>query len=133
MPKITFKNLNSEKQDHIFNSLLKEFSKFPVSKAKVSRIIVSANIARGSFYKYFDNLEDSYRYTFDCVMQTVHADLYQEISSSPKDTLNSFYQYTKKFAKELNHSKYKDFYKLYLKYNQYYLSGSIHKTKRMKN
>ena len=40
------------------NALKKEFSRVPLKDALVSNIIIDAQIPRGSFYQYFDNIED---------------------------------------------------------------------------
>ena len=62
MVKQTFKNLPSAKRRRIEAVLLEEFSTYPLADAKVSHIVKNANIARGAFYKYFDDLIDAYVY-----------------------------------------------------------------------
>ena len=58
MAKQTFLNLPEEKKNNIINALKKEFSRVPLKDALVSNIIIDAKIPRGSFYQYFDNIED---------------------------------------------------------------------------
>ncbi len=58
MPKATFFNLPPEKQTHIIDIALEEFNTYGYDKASVSRIVKNAEIATGSFYQYFINLED---------------------------------------------------------------------------
>ena len=65
MPKQTFINLSSSKQNRIFNSALNEFSKKSFEEAKLSNVIKEANIPRGSFYQYFENKLDLYKYVFN--------------------------------------------------------------------
>lgn len=62
MPKETFLNLDSEKQNIVFNACVKEFSLAPFSQTSINQIIKNANISRGSFYQYFQDKEDCYMY-----------------------------------------------------------------------
>ncbi|WP_428911515.1 TetR/AcrR family transcriptional regulator [Niallia sp. Krafla_26] len=65
MPKQTFFNLPEEKRQHLIDVAQKEFSQVPLMKASVANIIKMAGIPRGSFYQYFENLEDLYNYLLD--------------------------------------------------------------------
>ncbi|WP_223588918.1 TetR/AcrR family transcriptional regulator [Neobacillus bataviensis] len=58
MPKQTFFNLSKEKQRSLIDAAKKEFSRVPLYEASISNIIKDAGIPRGSFYQYFDGLED---------------------------------------------------------------------------
>ena len=58
MPKQTFFNLSTEKQKSLIDAAKKEFSRVPLYEASISNIIKDAGIPRGSFYQYFDGLED---------------------------------------------------------------------------
>ncbi|MGG3471004.1 TetR/AcrR family transcriptional regulator [Neobacillus pocheonensis] len=58
MPKQTFFNLTKEKQGSLINAAKKEFSRVPLHEASISNIIKDAGIPRGSFYQYFEDLED---------------------------------------------------------------------------
>ncbi|MDN3017197.1 TetR family transcriptional regulator [Paenibacillus sp. BSR1-1] len=58
MPKPTFFNLSTEKQRSLIDAAKKEFSRVPLYEASISNIIKDAGIPRGSFYQYFDGLED---------------------------------------------------------------------------
>lgn len=58
MPSQTFLNLSPEKQDRLVTAGIMEFSQRPKSQASVSNIIRSAEIPRGSFYQYFEDLDD---------------------------------------------------------------------------
>ena len=61
----TFLNLKEEKKNRIINAAKKEFSRVPLEKALVSNIIRDSNIPRGSFYQYFENIEDLFVYIID--------------------------------------------------------------------
>ncbi|TPR39952.1 TetR/AcrR family transcriptional regulator [Apilactobacillus micheneri] len=120
----TFENLNKEKKDQIFNSLLNEFSEYRLSEAQVARIIKNCGIARGSFYKYFNDINDSYDYVLDVVLHEVHFDVFERIKKEKNNTLNAFYESTIDFINKIDNSKYRNFYKLYVEYNQYSLKQS---------
>lgn len=62
MPKQTFHNLSAEKQQNLMVAAKKEFSRVPLHEAVISNIIKSAEISRGSFYQYFEDLEDLFFY-----------------------------------------------------------------------
>lgn len=120
----TFENLNEEKKNQIFDALLNEFSKYKLSEAQVARIIKNCGIARGSFYKYFNDINDSYSYVLDTVLHEVHFDVFEQIKKEKNNTLNAFYESTMDFIDKIDNSKYKNFYKLYIEYNQYDLKQS---------
>ncbi|NMA67994.1 MAG: TetR/AcrR family transcriptional regulator [Desulfitobacterium sp.] len=65
MPTQTFFNLPEEKRRRIMEAAIKEFSEYPFEQANITRIIEEAKIPRGSFYQYFENLKDLYKYTMD--------------------------------------------------------------------
>ncbi|MEC9484435.1 MAG: TetR family transcriptional regulator [Candidatus Izemoplasma sp.] len=65
MPNETFYNLSEEKRQRIINSAIHEFKLHPLHKCRISNIIKQADIPRGSFYQYFDSLEDLYFYVID--------------------------------------------------------------------
>ena len=69
MVSTTFTHLSNEKQTKIRQALLKEFSEQPLAIAQVAPIVKTAGIARGAFYKYFDDLIDAYKYLYGIAMQ----------------------------------------------------------------
>lgn len=69
MPRGTFHNLPPGKRALIIEAALREFGSVPFSKAKVANIVKEAGIPRGSFYQYFDDLMDLYRYLWDLAVQ----------------------------------------------------------------
>lgn len=58
MPKKTFYNLTAEKQEVIMCAARKEFARVPLAEASIAQIIKEADIARGSFYQYFEDKDD---------------------------------------------------------------------------
>lgn len=93
MAKETFFNLDKEKQDRIFQVLKYEFESKPFNEVTVKTIVERLSIARGSFYQYFDDLEDAYftiltKETTD--IHTLFLSLFQESSYKLAKTLNSY-------------------------------------------
>ncbi|MCK9536917.1 MAG: TetR/AcrR family transcriptional regulator [Bacilli bacterium] len=62
MPTKTFLNLPKEKKLRILRAAKKEFSRVPLDKAVIANIVKEADIPRGSFYQYFENVEDLFVY-----------------------------------------------------------------------
>jgi AcrR family transcriptional regulator len=62
MPTQTFFNLSEEKRALIVTASMEEFYQFGFEKASIARIVTASGIARGSFYQYFDDIKDLYRY-----------------------------------------------------------------------
>jgi len=62
MPKPTFFNLPDDKRQRIVDLAIEEFATYGYRAASISRLVAAAGIAKGSFYQYFDDLDDLYRY-----------------------------------------------------------------------
>ncbi len=62
LPFQTFYNLPEDKRKLIIEASLDEFYDYGYQKANISRIVEKTNIARGSFYQYFKDKQDLYRY-----------------------------------------------------------------------
>lgn len=86
MPKDTFFHLNQEKKDRIISAAKKEFSTHLLHKSRVSNIIEDAKIPRGSFYQYFDDLEDLFYYIIDLSFE----ELYKEGRQIASETSDLF-------------------------------------------
>lgn len=69
MPKDTFFNLNPYKKERIFKAAIEEFVHHTYNEAKLSRIIKQADIPRGSFYQYFEDKADLYKYVFQVISE----------------------------------------------------------------
>lgn len=65
MPSETFFNLSQAKRTKIILAAKKEFTENVLLKSRVSNIIKEAGIPRGSFYQYFEDLEDLYYYVIE--------------------------------------------------------------------
>lgn len=65
MPFATFFNLPDEKKSTILEASIAEFSVNGYQKSSISSIIKKAGIPRGSFYQYFDDKLDLYKYVIE--------------------------------------------------------------------
>lgn len=64
MPKDTFFNLPENKKKRIIDSAIQEFSQTHYNRVTIDGIISGAEIPKGSFYQYFTNKDDLYKYIF---------------------------------------------------------------------
>ena len=62
MPKGTFLNLPQEKKDKIMEVAIDEFAQSSFQNASINRIVENAGIAKGSFYQYFEDKSDVFKY-----------------------------------------------------------------------
>jgi AcrR family transcriptional regulator len=62
MPKDTFLNLTEEKRNLIEDVALNEFAEHGFDSASINRIVEKADIAKGSFYQYFEDKGDLYKH-----------------------------------------------------------------------
>ncbi len=90
MPKDTFFNLPEEKRNRIINAAMKEFSEIHYRKVTIDSIVNSAGVPKGSFYQYFHNKDDLYKY------------LFSQIGDQKKQTLDN----VKEMQEKLNFKQY---------------------------
>lgn len=90
MPTRTFINLSKEKKLRILKAAKKEFSRVPLEKAIIANIVKDAKIPRGSFYQYFESIEDLFMYLINYMygvdkkkfvkcMQETNGDFYEAL------------------------------------------------------
>lgn len=65
MPTNNFFRLPYHKKAKIIKSAVREFTKNTLENASLNNIIIDSDVARGSFYYYFDNKEDLYFYLLE--------------------------------------------------------------------
>lgn len=70
MPKETFFNLSKDKRALIEKVAIEEFASNGLKAASVNAIVSKTSIAKGSFYQYFENLEDLYEHILQIVQKT---------------------------------------------------------------
>jgi len=104
MPSTTFENLNPEKKDRVMTALLTEFSNHGLADAQVARIVTAAGIARGAFYKYFDDLTDAYQTLYHSAMAAIHRDV--ETASTGTFAPQTYYDAVVAFVDHFTDSEY---------------------------
>lgn len=119
MTSLTFKNLDNNKKQLIEQVLLQEFSDHTLPTAKVSRIVKGANIARGAFYKYFDDINDAYLYTYSQAIKNIHADFQAPGMQTNADYLSE----VKNFVEKIDSSKYYELMKQHITTNEAFLAS----------
>jgi AcrR family transcriptional regulator len=62
MPKATFFRLAEERRERVVRESIAEFSERPYAEASLSEIARRSEIPKGSFYQYFDDKLDLYRW-----------------------------------------------------------------------
>jgi AcrR family transcriptional regulator len=67
MPKQLFFEIKEEKRKRFLDAAIFEFTSKPFPEVSVNTIIKKAGISRGSFYTYFDDLEELFHYIFQGV------------------------------------------------------------------
>lgn len=114
MVKPTFVNLPQDKKEKITQALLNEFSNHSLAEAQVARIVKEAEIARGAFYKYFEDLSDAYRYLYQLAMKEIHSFVGAPADYQPE----IFYQNVVNFINQTQGSKYAKLVKMHMLYNE---------------
>lgn len=115
MAKQTFLNLSEEKRMKIFNSLKKEFSRVALKDALVSNIVKDAEIPRGSFYQYFEDIDDAYYYVINEYSKEIKKYLLEDIAKCKGDIVlayNHLYRYILDMIEDDNNKDY--FEKIFL-------------------
>jgi AcrR family transcriptional regulator len=62
MPKQTFLNLPEQKRQIIINAAVDEFAGFGFDASSINRIVANSKISKGSFYQYFEDKMDVFKY-----------------------------------------------------------------------
>ena len=96
MVKQTFLNLSEEKKERVLDAARREFSRAPLNEASVANIIKDAGIPRGSFYQYFNDLEDIFYYILENHSKDIRQRLTTNLVHYKGDIVKSFadlYQY----------------------------------------
>ena len=98
--KETFIKLNPEKKTRIEDAILNEFKEHPLNKASVKNIIEKAQIPRGSFYQYFDDIEEAYFYILNKYTKDTHL-IFIEIMKEGKSFQEVLKEYGRAIADEV--------------------------------
>ncbi|MDD3841947.1 MAG: TetR/AcrR family transcriptional regulator [Candidatus Izemoplasmatales bacterium] len=77
MPTTTYYNIVKEKQKKIIEVGVDLFSKNPFENVDIQMVVNKSGLPRGSFYAYFENLEDYY----NLVISTLRADRIRKVEN----------------------------------------------------
>ena len=110
MPKQTFQNLQEDKKKKILEAAKNEFSRVSVTEASINNIVTSANIARGSFYQYFESKEDLLLFMVNEASEEVKKMVDKKIKEKG-DIFETFIFFYDKVIKTCKDNKNKKFYK----------------------
>ncbi len=105
MPKSTFLNLTSKRRAAILNVCRDEFEMNCFSEASVANIVGRLGVARGTFYKYFDDLEDCYFYLLASETKEMHDIFNFLLRKHEFDMATCLAQYGKRIAREIHDPK----------------------------
>jgi len=118
MPTMTFFNLPEEKRTRLIQGAMDEFVKVPVNKASVSNIILNAGISRGSFYQYFDDINDLYFYLIGLFYQNTHKLMMKSLKEKNGHFMDAVSLFGSRYIRSIMKDKKVGFYKnLYLNMN----------------
>lgn len=109
MPISTFFNLPEDKKNKILKAANKEFERVPIEQVSIKNIVESAEIARGSFYQYFEDKEDLFQYIMSAKMGNMQNKLIEMIEHENGNIINIFinmYEYLIKIVKIKKNNKF---------------------------
>ena len=90
MPKETFVKLPEEKKDKIIKAAKKEFARVPFEQTSIKNIVEDADIARGSFYQYFESKEDLLVYLLKEKAEQVSNKVKEKIQETDGDLFETY-------------------------------------------
>lgn len=118
MPKKTFFNLPESKRNNVIKAAKKEFSRDPIATALVSNIVADAKIPRGSFYQYFDDIEDCFYFIVDEYSKEIKTKLISNLKEYNGDLIKSYHSLFLYIMDMIEEEKNKQYFeKLFLNMN----------------
>lgn len=94
MPTERFRNLDREKQQRIIEAVMDEFTEYGLDQATVAGIISRAGIPRGSFYQYFNDMEDAWSIVYDLLGEQKMAAMQEAIAAAGQVPFLEFFRIT---------------------------------------
>lgn len=85
MPSERYYKLSEDKQERIMDASLDEFTKEGFEAASINQIIKEADISRGSFYTYFADKSDLFRFMFDKLKAIAVREIVREVRKDDGD------------------------------------------------
>ena len=87
MPTSTFFNLPPPKRERLMRAAVEEFTNRPFNEVSINRIIQAAEIPRGSFYQYFEDKTDLFRFILAYFNQRLEEAILSSLDASGGDLL----------------------------------------------
>lgn len=69
MPKDTFFNLPEDKYEKILDAAMTEFENNSYENVSINQIVTKSGISKGSFYQYFEDKKDLYKYILSLIIK----------------------------------------------------------------
>lgn len=114
MPKQTFFNLNENKKNKIYKTLVFYFEKNQLKNATVKEIIDLLNLPRGSFYQYFESINDAYFYILENELSDIHISFIKLLKKSDMNLVKALDSFGEIISREIfdknNYALYKNRY-----------------------
>ncbi|MDD2498558.1 MAG: TetR family transcriptional regulator [Desulfitobacteriaceae bacterium] len=101
MPKSTFYHLPKDKQNKVLEVCKEEFESNTIANANVASIVKKLNIARGSFYQYFESLEECFFTVLEKETVEIHVLFMDALVSSNYDLIKTLNLYGDALCREL--------------------------------
>ena len=90
MPSATFFHLPPAKREKLLQCAREEFSRVSFDEASINRIVHQAEISRGSFYMYFTDKADLFRYLLQCYLDELTQMLEELLTQKQGDLFAAF-------------------------------------------
>ena len=90
VPSTTFFHLPQAKREKLLQCARDEFSRVPFDEASINRIVHQAEISRGSFYMYFTDKADLFRYLLQCYLDDLTQLMVQLLDREQGDLFAAF-------------------------------------------
>ena len=90
MPTDTFMKLPQEKKDKIIVAAKKEFARAPIAEVSIKNIVNDAEIARGSFYQYFESKQDLLIYIIKHQASNIKEEMEKALKRNKGDIFETF-------------------------------------------
>lgn len=94
LPSETFFNLKKQKQNRVIKAAVNEFAQNGYTKGSITRIVEDAEIAKGSYYQYFEGKKDLFIYLIKLALEKKDEYLSQELKD---DIDQDFFSYWRNF------------------------------------
>ena len=111
MPKETFLKLSEEKKQKVLNAAKREFARVPIEQVLIKNIVENAEIARGSFYQYFESKEDLLAYILKENADEIDTKIKNKIYETKGDVFDAYIELYDLMVKKFVENTEQEFFK----------------------